>query len=83
MVLAHALTHIREQLGLDDPATKALLGSRSPDEVAASAISGTTLRDASARVALMKGGASAIAQSTDPLIALARAVDPSRVRPGV
>jgi V8-like Glu-specific endopeptidase len=75
VVLAHILTHIREQLGLDDPATKALLGSRSPDEVAASAISGTKLRDASARVALMKGGASAIAESTDPLIVLARAVD--------
>ena len=40
VVLAHILTHIREQLGLDDPATKALLGSRSPDEVAASAIAG-------------------------------------------
>lgn len=76
VVLAHILTHIREQLGLDDPATKALLGNRSPDEVAASAISETKLRDASARVALMKGGASAIADSTDPLIVLARAVDP-------
>ena len=31
----HALTHLREQLGLDDPAVKALLGHRSPDEVAA------------------------------------------------
>ena len=67
---------MREQLGLDDPAIKALLGSQSPDEVATSAIRGTMLRDASARVALMKGGASAVAQSTDPLIVLARAVDP-------
>ena len=76
VALAHILTHIREQLGLDDPATKALLGSRSPDEVAASVIAGTKLRDADARVALMKGGAAAIADSSDPLIVLARAVDP-------
>ena len=76
VALAHILTHIREQLGLDDPATKALLGSRSPDEVAASVIAGTKLRDADARIALMKGGAAAVADSSDPLIVLARTVDP-------
>jgi V8-like Glu-specific endopeptidase len=76
VALAHILTHIREQLGLDDPATKALLGTRSPDEVAKSAIEETKLREVDARTALMKGGASAIAASSDPLIVLARAVDP-------
>ena len=75
LVLAHALRHIREQLGLDDPAVKALLGRRAPDEVASGAIQATTLRDATARVALMKGGQAAIEASQDPLIALARAVD--------
>jgi hypothetical protein len=74
--LTHVLTHLREQLGLDDPAVKALLGRRSPEEVAASAIGGTRLDDASVRTELMKGGASAIDVSTDPLIALAKAVDP-------
>jgi hypothetical protein len=72
----HVLTHLREQLGLDDPAVKALLGRQSPEEVAAAAIRATRLDDAAARVALMKGGAAAIDASTDPLIALAKAVDP-------
>jgi hypothetical protein len=74
--LTHALTHLREQLGLDDAAVKALLGRRSPEEVAASAIGGTRLDDAAVRAELMKGGAAAIEAATDPLIALAKAVDP-------
>ena len=74
--LTHVLVHLREQLGLDDPAVKALLGNRSPEEVAASAIGGTRLDDAGVRAELMKGGATAIDASTDPLIALAKAVDP-------
>jgi V8-like Glu-specific endopeptidase len=77
MALAYFLTHLREQLGLDDPATRALLGRRSPDEVAGDAIKGTTLDRAEARVALMKGGQAAIDASTDPLIALAKAIDPA------
>jgi hypothetical protein len=75
LVLAHALRHLREQLGLDDPAVKALLGRRSPDEVATTAIQATTLRDVAARVALMKGGQGAIEASQDPLLGLARSVD--------
>lgn len=43
VILAHAFTHVREQLGLDDPAVKALLGRNSPDDVAAAAIRDTTL----------------------------------------
>lgn len=74
--LTHILTHLREQLGLDDPAVKALLGHRSPGEVAASAISGTHLDDAAVRTELLKGGTAAIEASQDPLIALAKAVDP-------
>ena len=74
--LSHVLTHLREQLGLDDPAVKALLGRRSPEEVAAAAIGGTRLDDAGVRTELMKGGAAAVDASTDPLIGLAKAVDP-------
>jgi hypothetical protein len=76
VLLTHILTHLREQLGLDDPAVKALLGRRAPEEVAASAINGTRLDDPAVRVELMKGGVSAIETSSDPLVALARAVDP-------
>jgi hypothetical protein len=56
MVLAHALTHQREQFGLDDPAVKALLGKKSPDEVATAAVRDTTLHDpTSATFGTIKG----------------------------
>jgi hypothetical protein len=76
VLFTHILTHLREQLGLDDPAVKALLGRRSPEEVAAAAIGGTRLDDPQVRMELMKGGMAAVEASSDPLIALARAVDP-------
>jgi hypothetical protein len=76
VVLAQILTHVRERLGLDDPATKALLGDRSPDEVATAVIEATRLHEPDARIALMKGGSDAVIGSTDPLIAIARAIDP-------
>ena len=76
VVLAQSLRHVRERLGLDDPASRALLGTQSPDEVASSAVENTTLHDPAARAALMKGGRAAIEASPDPLIQLARAVDP-------
>jgi hypothetical protein len=76
VLFTHVLTNLREQLGVDDPAIKALLGTRSPDEAAASAIGNTRLDEAAVRMELMKGGPPAIEASTDPLIALAKAVDP-------
>jgi len=76
MMLAHSLMYLRERLGLDDPAVKAILGRRSPDEIAADAIKKTTLKDADARLAVMHGGRQAIDASSDPLIALAKAFDP-------
>jgi hypothetical protein len=76
VALAHILTHLRERLGLDDPAVKAALGRRSPDEIATAAIAGTKLDDPATRMALMKGGTGAVDASSDPLVVLARAVDP-------
>jgi len=76
VALAHILTHLRERLGIDDPAVKAALGRRSPDEIATAAIAGTKLDDAGIRIALMKGGTAAVEASSDPLVVLARAVDP-------
>jgi len=74
--LTQILTHVRERTGLDDPATRAMLGTRSPREVAAAAVAGTGLHEAEARTSLMKAGRAGIEASADPLVILARAVDP-------
>jgi hypothetical protein len=77
VLLGYSLTKIRERLGPDHPAVRALLGAESPEELAARVVDGTKLRDPAARRALWDGGAAAIAASQDPLVALARAADPA------
>ena len=77
LLLGHSLAKIRERLGPDHPAVKMLLGAESPEEIAARVVDGTKLCDPAARRALWDGGAAAIAASRDPLVALARAVDPA------
>ena len=65
-------------MGPDDPFIKEMLAGTSPDGVAKEALSDTQLVDASFRKALMEGGESAVQASIDPLIVLARKVDPWR-----
>jgi hypothetical protein len=74
--LSFALTGMREDLGPDHPVIKKILGGRSPDEVAKALITGTRLADVATRRALYEGGREAVEASEDPMIALARVVDP-------
>jgi hypothetical protein len=76
LLLGHALAKVRERLGVDHPAVRALLGKESPEEVAARAVDGTRLRDPAERRRLWEGGREAVDASDDPMIALVRAVDP-------
>jgi hypothetical protein len=75
-VLAAALREARDALGNDDPFVRAALGSQTPEEAARRLVAGTKLADVAARRALIEGGAEAVAKSDDPLIVLARAVEP-------
>ena len=75
-VLGGWLETARRTLGDDDPFVKAALQGRPARDVAHEAIAGTRLLDLAARKALVDGGTAAIRASTDPLIALARRVDP-------
>jgi hypothetical protein len=74
--LRERLRQSEEALGKDHPFVRAVLGGRTPAEVAREAVAGTRLDDASARRALVKGGASAVEKSADSMIALARKIDP-------
>lgn len=75
-MMSWSLEKLRQTLGADDPFVKQVLGSRSPEQLASSLVSGTKLGDPAARKALWDGGAAAIAASTDPMIVLARNIDP-------
>ncbi len=74
--LAAWLEDGRKILGINDPFIKAALGDAEPAEVVGRAIRETKLGDPAARKALLEGPASGIAASTDPMITLARRVEP-------
>jgi len=74
--LAAWLEDAQKTLGPDDPFIKAALGGQTPPALAKQIMSSTTLADVAARKALVDGGPAAIGASTDPLIALARRVEP-------
>ena len=66
----------RKQLGDDDPFIKAAFGNADTAEVVRKAVRETKLTDPTARKALLEGPADAIATSTDPMITLARRIEP-------
>lgn len=75
-VLAAWLEEGRKALGDGDPFVRAALGGSTPAEAAKRLIGGTRLGDVAFRKALFEGGADAIDKSNDPLIVLAREVEP-------
>lgn len=76
-ILAAWLTEAEKTLGANDPFVKAALQGSTPGAVAKAAISGTKLGDVAVRKALFEGGADAIKKSDDPMIALARRIEPA------
>ena len=75
-LLADALQESLDELGPSHPFIKTVLAGRSPKDAASALIGGTKLGDPNVRKQLMDGGEPAVAQSTDPLIVLGRALDP-------
>ena len=73
--LGWSLTKLREVLGTGDAFVKKVLGNESPEALAKRLVEGSKLGDPAVRKALWDGGADAIAESDDPFIVLARAVD--------
>ena len=60
----------------DHPYVKAMLGGQSPEAVAKTAVGGTQLGDPALRKQLAEGGKEVLAASSDPMIVLARKLDP-------
>ena len=74
--LADSLEYMVELLGADNPLVKQVLDGKSPEARANELIDGTKLGDVEVRRQLAKGGKEAIAASTDPMIVVARLIDP-------
>jgi hypothetical protein len=74
--LTASLTFAAKELGAEEKCIKDMLAGKEPAARAAELIDGTKLADVAERKALVSGGASAIASSSDPLIVLARTLDP-------
>jgi hypothetical protein len=77
LILAFWLGKLREELGADDPLVRQLLGKASPDEAATRLVDGSHLGDPNERTRLWKGGKAAVDASKDPLIQLAKQLDPA------
>ncbi|MGO8701946.1 MAG: S46 family peptidase [Limisphaerales bacterium] len=76
LTLADSLALLADELGADDPFVRQILGGKSPRHRARDLIDGTKARDAAWRKQLYEGGASAVAAARDPMIELARLIDP-------
>jgi len=75
-LLAAWLRDARAALGPGDPFIKAAIGDADPEAVARAAIAGTKLHQVEFRQSLLDGGPAAISSSTDPLLQLARRLEP-------
>jgi hypothetical protein len=76
LAIAAQLRAAQGELPANDPFLRIALAGRTPEAVAAALIRGTRVTDSAFRISLLAGGAPAIAASTDPMIALARDIDP-------
>lgn len=74
--LADSLTWLVEGLGWNSPLVQQILAGKSPRQRAFEAVRGSTLASAARRRELYQGGPAALAQAHDPMIELARLVDP-------
>ena len=87
LTLTAWLTQMRAELGADHPVIQSVFGKRSPEQIATAAVKGSKLKDLRAdahgnaiggyRKQLLDGGKAAIDASHDPMIELARALDPA------
>jgi len=78
--LSDSLTDLATRLGPEDPLVKQILAGKSPRERAYELVSGTKLKEVAVRQQLYEGGAAALKDYSDPMIALATLVDPAARR---
>jgi hypothetical protein len=75
--LGDSLGMVMEMLGAEHVLVKQILNGKSPQERAAELVRGSALKDVAVRRKLFEGGADAVNASKDPMIQLAKLVDPA------
>ena len=76
LYVASQLRAAQQALPDGDPFVRAALAGRTPEAAAEAIVSGTRLDQPDVRRALLEGGPAAARASSDPLVALALAIDP-------
>jgi Peptidase S46 len=76
LTMSFSLQRMQEWLGPDQALVRRLLARDSPESLATRIVAETRLSDASERQRLWEGGRAAVAASRDPMIELARSIDP-------
>jgi hypothetical protein len=77
LTLSFSLERMREWLGPDDPIVRQLLAKDSPDTLAERLVNDSKLADPKVRMQLWNGGKAAVDASKDPMIEVARLVEPA------
>jgi hypothetical protein len=77
MKLANSLTFLANRLGADSDIVKKVMAGKAPQERAFELVHGTKLKDPEVRKKLYDGGKAAVDAANDPMIEVARAIDPT------
>jgi hypothetical protein len=77
VLLTDSLSEMQEALGKDNPDVQKILQGKTPADAAKDLIGNTKLQDVAVRKQLYAGDQTAIESSTDPLIAVMRAIEPN------
>ncbi len=76
VLLADSISKTLEQRGFDDPLSQQILAGQAPADRAAALVSGTQLLSVENRKKIAAGGIDAVNSSQDPLIQLAKIINP-------
>jgi Peptidase S46 len=77
LTLTDSFTDLANEFGVENPLVKMVLAGKSPVGRATQLVNGTQLKDVALRKKLYIGGKDAIQASHDPMIEIARAIDPT------
>jgi len=77
LTLTDSLSDLADKFGIDTPLVQTVLTGKSPSERANALVKSTKLNEVAFRKKLYQGGQTAIDAAHDPMIEIARAVDPT------